>query len=770
MNQYLKSWMQPLPARGAGRSLLLVGLTTLMAWGLGGLTPTACQAQSVCLPAPRLLTTLPMGAQAGTAVEVTITGDHLEDVELLRFSHAGITAEPVRNAAGEVVPNRFMVTVAADCPAGVHEARVFTRLGISSSRAFTVGTLPEVTRDKPNTTVETAFPLTLDTICNGVLTDQAIDHYRFSAEEGQRVVIDSASAGIDSKLTPVLILADAEGRDLQVERRGGAIDFTIPATGEYIVKLHDLTFKGGAPYFYRLVAQTAEPGTQVARFPSTRDVNAFSWPPPGLSEQAPLREDEALTAAGVQKLELPADIEGRFYPAADVDTYEFTAQKGEVWWVEVASERLGLRTNPTVLVQRVTEQEGQEVLTDVVELMDIPSPIKVSSNGYSYDGPPYNAGSNDVLGKLEIPEDGLYRLQITDLFGGTRTDPNNRYRMIVRKANPDFALVGWALHMNLRNGDRNALSKPIALRGGATMPLEILVIRRDGFNGEITLQMEGLPEGVTATGVKIPAGESRGIMLVTADSEAPRGMSLAKMWGTAEIEGEQVTRPCYTASMKWPVPNAAAEIPQPRLEQDIPVSVNGSELAPLTILPASSEPLEARVGEKLTIPLQILRRIDHSGASVSLNTFCAGMGKVPAFNIDINQETGEAVLDLAALKTKPGEYQLAFYGAAVAKYSYHPEAVTAAELELEAARSQLQELEARSNELAELAKTVTEEEKANVEESMKTVAEQRKQAEARVKAAEKTLQTAQNQAKPKDIVDIVVSTPCTIRVLPEEEK
>ena len=34
----------------------------------------------------------------------------------------------------------------------------------------------------------------------------------------------------------------------------------------------------------------------------------------------------------------------------------------------------------------------------------------------------------------------------------------------VRKAAPDFALTGWALHMTLRNGDRNALSKPIARR------------------------------------------------------------------------------------------------------------------------------------------------------------------------------------------------------------------------------------------------------------------------------------------------------------------
>ena len=45
---------------------------------------TGAMAQSVCLPAPRLLTTMPMGAQVGGQVEVTITGDHIDGIEGLR--------------------------------------------------------------------------------------------------------------------------------------------------------------------------------------------------------------------------------------------------------------------------------------------------------------------------------------------------------------------------------------------------------------------------------------------------------------------------------------------------------------------------------------------------------------------------------------------------------------------------------------------------------------------------------------------------------------
>ena len=36
-------------------------------------------AQSVGLPAPRLLTTMPMGGKVGTQVEIAITGEHLDE-------------------------------------------------------------------------------------------------------------------------------------------------------------------------------------------------------------------------------------------------------------------------------------------------------------------------------------------------------------------------------------------------------------------------------------------------------------------------------------------------------------------------------------------------------------------------------------------------------------------------------------------------------------------------------------------------------------------
>ncbi len=520
-------------------------------------------AQSVCLPAPRLLTTMPMGGQVGSEFELTISGEFIEDPGDLVFSNPKITAEPTGEA------NKYTVRIAADCPPGIHEARVMTRLGLSAARVFSVGKLPEVTQVGHSTTVESAMPLELDSICNATMPTRAVNHYSFVAQQGQRIIVDCAAQGIDSKLNPVLIVGDKSGNDLQVERRGGMIDFLVPEDDTYTIKVHDLTFNGGPHYFYRLAIQTVADGATVSRMASTRSVSAHSWPPFGLPAQAELTE----TDDPVQKITLPCDLSGSFYPAADVDTFEFAAKKGEVWWIEVASQRLGRPTDAAVVIQRVSKDGDAEQLTDVAELSDIPSPVKVSSNGYSYDGPPYNAGSSDVMGKLEIKADGTYRLQVTDLFGGTRNDPNNVYRLVIRQAQPDFSVVAWALHMNLRNGDRNALSKPIALRPGWSMPLEVVVIRRDGFNGKIDLNLEGLPDGVTATGMSIPAGQSRGIVVVTADEGAPSGFANATFTGSAMIGDEVATRPCSWASMSWPVRNAASEIPRPRLLSTIPVSV-----------------------------------------------------------------------------------------------------------------------------------------------------------------------------------------------------
>lgn len=739
----------------------------MIVWFLG----TSSLAQEVCLPSPRLLTMMPMGGQAGTSFDVTITGENVDGVSELLFSDPKITAKPKLSDAGKPEANTFVVTIAADAPQGVHDARVLSRLGVSSSRAFSVSGLPQVTRVKPNPSIDTALELKSNSICNAATSPRAVDFYAFQGAKGKRFVVECAARGIDSKLSPVLIIADEKGRDVLADRRSGLLDFTAPADGKYFVKVHDLTFQGGPAHFYRL-ALLEEPGSGPApRQPSTMSVSSFSWVPDEASKLPKIAETEPNNQhSQAQKITLPCEIEGRFYPAADVDTFEFSAKKGEVWWVEVASERLGLPTDPFVLVQRVTGTGSDEKLDDVAEFNDIPSPIKPSSNGYSYDGPVYDAGSTDALGKLEIKEDGVYRLQLRDRFGGTRSEARNVYRLVIRKPAPDFALVAWALHMNLRNGDRNAVSKPIALRAGTTMAFEVVVVRRDGFDGEIELGMSDLPEGVSSCGLKIPAGKSVGSLLITANENAPRAIGGAKIFGRAQIDGKTVTRPGRLASMVWPVKDASQEIPVPRLVADVPVSVTRSEGAPVSIAPAEAKVWEVKAGDKLTIPLKVTWRTEFTGASIKLTPMGSDFGSVKAVDIPLKAAGSEVVLDLAALKMPPGEYALVLYGSAVAKYRYDPEAVKLAEDEQKKAEQEALAIAEAAKKLADEAKAAPPEKKAEAENTAKAAVGKVKSAEAAKADAARRMKAATDRAAPQDIVDIVVAEPIRIRVTPKDQK
>lgn len=605
----------------------------------------------------------------GTQLEIAISGESIEGAGELLFTHPGLTATRKPNAEGQPEANKYIVNIAADTPVGIHEARLMTRLGISSSRVFSVGALSEVVSAAPNLTLATAMELKVNSICNAVMSVKSIDHYMFDTQKGHRYVLNCDSRGIDSKLDAVLIIADAVGRDLVVERRGDTLDFIATNDGKHILKIHDLTFKGGPAYFYRLSLQELPSGAPLPTFASTKTVSSFSWPPNGLAVNPLLFETEPNNLpAQAQNISLPCDISGSFYPAADVDTFEFTGIKGEVWWVEVASERLGRPTDPAVLVQHVSVGGAKELLTDVAEFSDIASPMKPSTNGYAYDGPPYDGGSLDVIGKLEIKEDGVHRLQLSDLFGGTRNDARNVYRLIIRKAAPDFALAGWGLHMELRNGDRNALSKPLALRGGITVALEVVAVRRDGFEGDIELVMEGLPDGVTAQGLRIPAGKTRGIMLITADDKAPKSLANVVFFGRSVVDGVEVKRPVQMAAMAWPIVDSWGEIPSPRLVTGLPISVTGAEFAPISIAAKEKKVWEVIAGQKLTIPLQHTRRSEFSGTVLQLKTSGAGFEQVPRFDVSLASDSSEVTLDLAALKTPPGDYLIAFYGSAVAKY------------------------------------------------------------------------------------------------------
>lgn len=743
------------------------GTTPFLAVCLTGLSlASPGLAQQVCLPAPRLLTVTPMGGQLGTTVDVTLTHQNSDGIRELLFSTPKISAKPLQGADGKVVPNKFQVTIAPDAPVGVHDARLLTSLGVSAARTFLVGSLPEVTRTKENQSLETAWALQANSICNAATGKRAVDYYSFKGTKGRRVVIDCNAARIDSKLSPVVILADSKGNDLLVNRTSGVLDYTPESDGTYFIKIHDLTFQGGTEHFYRLALREVDGSGPAPRQETTAKVSTFSWPPEGLAPVAPVSEVEPNNQPSqAQKITLPCDLAGSFTTVDDTDIFEFQSRKGEVWWVEVASERLGLNTDPAVLVQRVLKDGEKETVTDVAELDDIAAPMKMGTYqpAASYSGPAYQAGSPDVLGKFEVKEDGLYRLQLRNLTSDTRSR-GSAYRMLIRKAQPDFAVVGWAAHQRLRQNDFGTISKPVALRAGTTMAFEVVTVRRDGFDGEISLGMEDLPPGVTAGGLTIPAGKVQGMLFVTAAEGAAPAFSIARIVGRASINGNVVTHPCRLASVLWPVDYAPVELPKSRLVADVPVSVTDFEKAPVSVAADGNAGFQVSAGGTLKIPLRITWRSEFNGTSIKLKPYGSVFGAAKEIDLPIKAATSEAVLDLAALKTPPGDYTLAFSGIAVIKHRPNQDAVKAAEAEQEKARGEVANLAAEAKSQTEKATAAPAEGKEEAVKAAKAAADKHKAAEVAMTEMAKRLKTLTDAAASKDVLDFIVSEPIHVSV------
>src|SRR5262245_43033553 len=112
------------------------------------------------LPSPRFDRLAPLGAAAGSSVEVEIVGNDIEEANTLLFDHPGITAEHVKD-------RRFKVTVAADVPPGTYDARLVGKWGITNPRLFAVSDgLTEVTV-QPQKEPDAAQPVPLNCVVNG---------------------------------------------------------------------------------------------------------------------------------------------------------------------------------------------------------------------------------------------------------------------------------------------------------------------------------------------------------------------------------------------------------------------------------------------------------------------------------------------------------------------------------------------------------------------------------------------------------------------------
>src|SRR6266545_2235162 len=198
------------------------------------------------LPSPRFDRVTPLGASAGSTVEVEVLGADIEEATKLLFDHPGITAKHVKD-------RKFAVTVAADVPAGTYDARLVGKYGVTNPRLFAVSRgLTEVTEKGPNEDRESAQQVSVNCVINGNSKQGKEAVFRFTAKKGQRVVAECFAQRLDSQLDANLLLTDAEGKQLALygdyAGKDSLVEFIAAKDGDFFVTINDLSFRGGHPY------------------------------------------------------------------------------------------------------------------------------------------------------------------------------------------------------------------------------------------------------------------------------------------------------------------------------------------------------------------------------------------------------------------------------------------------------------------------------------------------------------------------------------------
>jgi len=572
-------------------------------WGglLGGalLVGNSAWAQ---LPQTRLYALFPPGGQVGTTFDLTVTrGDDLEELRQLQFSHPGITATQkttTNNGKTEPVPNQFTVSVAADVPPSLYEVRCVGLYGMSNPRFFEIGQRAEFAEVEPNNLATQAMPVEIGQTINGRINGATdVDLFKLVGQPGQRVIIDCAAKRIDSRLDSTLELHDAAGRRLATARNTSAkdavLDYTLPAAGEYIVRLTDFVYAGGEDYFYRLKfratpfvdfvlppagvpGSTAQytiygrnlPGGQptdvvVQGHPLQKatvditlpgdpthwsaglnlDGNSASidaWPYRWLTPEGPsnavvmgyatspvtMETEPNNLPTQVNKVTVPAELAGQFQSKGDVDLYQFDAQAGEVVWIEMQGQRLGYGADPYLTIDQVTVNEkGEETLKRIAAVDDEGNnPLPVI----------FETIHDDPVAKFVAPAAGQYRLSLRDRYAASRGSPSLLYRLTLRRETPDFRVVIVPDGPTPPN-QKTPQTWSVGLRKGDQFPVSVVVLRKDGFEGDVTVAVQGLPPGVTCRDISVGAKPSAGVMVFETAEDAAEWAGTVQVVGTAKI-------------------------------------------------------------------------------------------------------------------------------------------------------------------------------------------------------------------------------------------
>ena len=507
--------------------------------------------------------TFPAGGRRGTEVNVRVGGECLPPGTRFRIWGEGLSApselgdrvtgsyapSPGRKPGEQPVTHptewKSMITIAGNASPGVALWRLSCARGGTGGRPFIVGDLPEFIETEPNSISDDAQLVEMPVTINGQIAGECdLDYFRFHVNEGDVVTIDTVAARLGSALDPVVQVFDHAGHRLAAqELRVGAdpvLSFRAAAGGEYQLMISGVTFRGGPSFVYRVTVSaspyqrfafpaggragtTAQTSffsltgdghmlarTETVNFPN--DPGLFWTQSVGSTNLVPLQTgsfDEAVESANndnretATELNWPQVMNGQLESSTDEDWYRLACRAGTPLSIECLA------------------QPGWSSAFPIVSIVDAKGGVMSSVSAV------HGVGGTTRM-NWQPPADGDWWLRIRDLQQGIRGGPDFTYRMTVSEAVPDFLLSAKTDAVNVVQGTR--------------VEVDVAIERTGGFAGPVELIAEGLPDGVTAEGLQIAAGQTSAKLAFVATEKARSCDVTLQIIGKAEIAGSIIER------------------------------------------------------------------------------------------------------------------------------------------------------------------------------------------------------------------------------------
>jgi hypothetical protein len=482
---------------------------------------------------------------------------------------------------------RVSIAVAPDAEPGEHDLRLMTPGGVSLRGRFFVDDLPEATAIEPNSEKTDALRVeSLPAAVNGQLFTTATGqggpdrgYWRLPAKAGQTLVCECQGRAllpftywaVPGWLDASLTLYDPDGRRLKYVddfrfKPDPVLFHKVEKDGEYLLEVHDVLYRGSQDFIYRIrigglpyithafplggrrgsTAKIELHGVNLpnnsmelalaADSPAVRYLsviqggttsNAVPFAVDDLPEFLESEPNDSLAAAN--RVTVPVVINGRIQKAGDEDYFVFKAEAGQKLLLEVQARRLD---SPLDSVLTLFDAEGRKL----AENDDPPSPLAQPNpaNNMPYPDLACNVDPLDALAThiadsrlvYTFAKAGDYAVRIRDVReeGGEEY----AYRLKIAPARPDYVLRINTDSARLAQGD--------------SIVLAVTVLRKNGFDGEISLAVQDLPPGLSASDAVIPARQNETQLTITAPANAAPGLCFPSVVGTATVDGQPLVR------------------------------------------------------------------------------------------------------------------------------------------------------------------------------------------------------------------------------------